>query len=264
MTLRDQWTRREFLGVVGLAAGGSLLPGCLESTATLRFSGGNPRLAARPGSPTQSAATGKSSFPIAGSSAMLYVPPTVRRDVAAPLVVFLHGALRTVEFFVDGHQESADAAGVIVLGPFASAGTWDAITRGFGPDVGIIDAALRWVFDRWTIDPGRIVFSGFSDGGTYALAVGRANGDLFSRVVAYSPGFLIDVAAVGSPPILISHGLNDNVLPIDSTSRVIVPELRQLGYAVDYREFDGPHAVPRSVLDEVVRALGPAPASRSG
>ncbi len=186
---------------------------------------------------------------------MVYVPPGVDRTRPAPLVVFLHGALRTVDFFVAGHREPADRNGVIVLAPYATSGTWDAVRRQFGPDVTTINEALQWVFDRWTIDPAKVVLSGFSDGGTYTLAVGRANGDLFSRIVAYSPGFLIPVDAVAKPPVLITHGTEDTVLPIDLTSRQIVPLLRQAGYQVDYREFVGPHAVPEDVMVEVVGSL---------
>ena len=190
---------------------------------------------------------------------MVYVPARVVRDRPTALLVFLHGALRTVDTFVEGHRAPADAAGVIVLAPFAAGGgTWDAIRGSFGPDPKVINESLRWVFNRWTIDAARIVVSGFSDGGTYTLALGRANGDLFSRVVAYSPGFLIDVPAAGKPPFLVTHGTDDTVLPIDATSRVIVPELRSRGYTVDYREFKGPHAVPGPVVNELVAQLGAA------
>jgi phospholipase/carboxylesterase len=172
--------------------------------------------------------------------------------------VFLHGALRTVDFFVDAFTAPADRVGVIILAPFSTQETWDAILGRFSNDVRVLDAALKFVFERWTIDPARLVLSGFSDGGTYSLAMGRANGDLFSRVVAYSPGFLIGVSNVGTPPILISHGTEDAVLPIAQTSRLIVPALRQAGYTVDYREFSGPHAVPSSISTEVIEDLGPA------
>jgi predicted esterase len=77
----------------------------------------------------------------------------------------------------------------------------------------------------------------------------------FSRVVAYSPGFLLDVETVGKPPILVTHGVDDTVLPIEGSSRMIVPILQELGYEVDYREFDGPHGVPSSVAEEVTRLL---------
>lgn len=35
------------------------------------------------------------------------------------------------------------------------------------------------------------------------------------------------------------------MLPIGRTSRRIVPALRQAGYDVEYREFDGGHTVPQ-------------------
>jgi predicted esterase len=161
-----------------------------------------------------------------------------------------------VEFFMEGHKPFADHSGVIILAPYSTRGTWDAINGRFSNDVRIIDGALKWVFDRWNIDPARLAFCGFSDGATYSLALGRVNGDLFSKVVAYAPGFLIPITAVGRPPILITHGREDTVLPIDQTSRLIVPTLRQQGYQVDYREFTGPHAVPLTVAEEVVRSLG--------
>jgi predicted esterase len=40
------------------------------------------------------------------------------------------------------------------------------------------------------------------------------------------------------------------VLPIDRTSRRIVPELERSGYEVTYREFDGPHTVPPALAAE--------------
>jgi predicted esterase len=63
-------------------------------------------------------------------------------------------------------------------------------------------------------------------------------------VAAFSPGFLIPVDEIGHTPIFVSHGTQDGILPIDSCSRKIVPELRQLGHPVDYHEFDGDHTVP--------------------
>ncbi|HXV86015.1 MAG TPA: hypothetical protein VD793_04915 [Gemmatimonadales bacterium] len=186
---------------------------------------------------------------------MIHVPAAVQRTRPAPLVLFFHGALRTVDAFVDSHQPLAEELGVIILAPYATEGTWDAIGGDFGRDVDVVDRALRWTFDRWAVDPGRVGLSGFSDGGTYALALGRANGDLFGRVAAYSPGFLLPVTPVGRPSILISHGTDDAVLPINRTSRRIVPELERQGYTVDYREFAGPHVLSRSAMEAFVRGV---------
>lgn len=42
-------------------------------------------------------------------------------------------------------------------------------------------------------------------------------------------------------------GVEDRVLPIDRCSRPLVRRLKGAGYAVDYREFDGPHTVPAEI-----------------
>jgi predicted esterase len=212
-------------------------------------------LTARRRDPDLAIAPGRHNASILNSSAVLHVPQSYQPTNATPLVVFLHGALRTVDTFMNGHAPISEDTGAIVLMPLSNVGTWDAINGDFGPDVAIINGALDWVFHRCNIDATKIVLSGFSDGGTYVIALGRANGDLFSQVVAYSPGFLIDVKRIGRAPFLITHGTQDTVLPIDATSRRIVPALRSAGYTVDYREFTGPHAVPLSIVREMMVAL---------
>jgi predicted esterase len=67
--------------------------------------------------------------------------------------------------------------------------TWDGIRGGFGPDVDFLDGALEKVFGMVAVDPNRLALGGFSDGATYALSLGLVNGDLFPRIVAFSPGF---------------------------------------------------------------------------
>ena len=76
--------------------------------------------------------------------------------------------------------------------------------------------------------------------------------DLFSRIVAFSPGFVVSRTPTGKPKIFITHGTGDTVLPIDQTSRVIVPALRNAGYDVEYHEFAGGHAVPSDLLPQAV------------
>jgi len=251
-------SRRDAIRRTALATCAALaLPACLPA-ATEPARSGDPRLSERPGTPMLRGTHGMQTFPVTNSSATAYVPEAVTRTEPAGLMLFLHGAGRSVQPLVDAHRTVADESRVIVLAPYAVSGTWDAIHGGFRHDPGVIDAALRHLFERWTIDPRRVAMSGFSDGATYALAVGRANGSLFSRIVAYAPGSLIDVERDGRPPVMIAHGTADAVLPIDITSRRIVPALRKQGYAVDYREFDGPHAVSGSLLRDAVRAIGTA------
>ena len=96
---------------------------------------------------------------------------------------------------------------------------------------------------------------GFSDGASYALSLGLANGDNVRQIVAHSPGFCLDVPRHGQPAFFVSHGTSDPVLPIDQASRLIVPALRAFGDSVDYVEFDGHHEVPAAIGDQAVAWL---------
>jgi phospholipase/carboxylesterase len=136
--------------------------------------------------------------------------------------------------------------------PDSRESTWDAVHVAFGPDVAFIDRALARVFETLAVDPARVAIGGFSDGATYALSLGLVNGDLFQRVVACSPGFLVSGLRVGKPLVFISHGTSDQILPIDRTSRTIVPGLRERGYEVRFHEFEGGHEVPPAIAREGV------------
>ena len=115
---------------------------------------------------------------------------------------------------------------------------------GYGPDVEFIDRALEWTFERLALDTRRLAITGFSEGASYALSLGLPNGSLFTRVVAFSPEFMVPASRRGKPPVFVSHGTRDRVLPIESCSRRIVPQLEHTGYQVRYREFAGPIRYP--------------------
>jgi phospholipase/carboxylesterase len=146
----------------------------------------------------------------------------------------------------------ADETGLILLALSSREPTWDSILdRGrYGSDIAVIDRALEHTFSRWAVDPARVAVGGYSDGASYALSLGIANGDLFSDVIAFSPGFLAPTVQRGSPRIFVSHGTQDRWLPIDSCSRRIVPQLERDGYEVRYREFEGGHVVPPGIARE--------------
>ena len=147
----------------------------------------------------------------------------------------------------------ADEFGFVVVSPASEDGTWDAIRSGYGPDVRFIDQALATAFALRRVDARRIGVCGFSDGASYALGLGMSNGDLFSRVMAFSPGFVPPGAGkTGTPRIFISHGTSDQILPIESCSRRLVPEFRRAGYQVQFEEFDGPHTVPPEIARKAI------------
>jgi phospholipase/carboxylesterase len=185
--------------------------------------------------------------------ALLYVPEASLKLTKAPLVVSLHGATRNSDRGIEILRAEADRHGFLLLAPASTRGTWDIINSEGGPDAQFIDKSLARVFELRTIDPKRIAMAGFSDGASASLSLGLANGDLFSAVFGFSPGFVVDLVRIGKPPVYISHGTIDNVLPIDECSRRIVPQLKQEGYKVTYREFEGKHTLPPEVATEAMQ-----------
>ena len=183
--------------------------------------------------------------------ALLYGP--VSTPDPAPLVLYLHGATGNEQQGIRRLSALADEFGFLLLSPASQQGTWDAIGSAYGPDVRFIDEALAKVFALRRVDPRKIAVCGFSDGASYALGLGMSNGDLFSAVIAFSPGFIPSGAEErGTPHIFISHGTIDQILPFEGSSRRLVPHLRQAGYKVNFREFDGPHTVPPEIAREAI------------
>jgi phospholipase/carboxylesterase len=182
----------------------------------------------------------------------LYIPASYRTETPAPLVLLLHGAGEDGRDGLAQLRGQADETGLILLALSSRGPTWDSILdRGrYGSDIAVIDRALEHTFSRWAVDPKRVAVGGYSDGASYALSLGIANGDLFSDVFAFSPGFLAPTGRRGSPRIFVSHGTQDRWLPIDSCSRKIVPQLERNGYEVRYREFEGGHVVPPGIARE--------------
>lgn len=213
------------------------------------------RLLARPTQQTNPALeTGLRSLPSADErEVLLYVPTGYKPEMPAPLALMLHGAGGNAQHGIGYLQNFADEFGIIILAAKSLYATWDVIAANeYGADVEFIDSALRQVFDRCSIDSSRLAVGGFSDGASYALSLGIMNGDLFSHIIAFSPGFMAPTAQNGTPRIYISHGTRDGVLPIERCSRRIVPQLEKAGYDVVYREFEGAHTIPPEINREAV------------
>lgn len=246
-------SRRRFTTLTGGALASLALGGGCEAT---QGQPGTGRLSVRPMKRTDagpSLPAGASPIGIGTDrDGVIWVPP--RLSGPAPLMVLLHGAggrganmLRRLESF-------AAEAGVAVLAPDSRKATWDVIRDEFGLDVRFIERSLEKVFGVMDVDPARITIGGFSDGATYALSLGLVNGDLFRRIIAFSPGFYVGGEVRGRPEIFISHGTADQILPIDRCSRMIVPRLKKQGYTVTFRQFDGGHEIPPHIAREGMKA----------
>jgi phospholipase/carboxylesterase len=242
-------TRRQFgISVGAMLTSLSFGEACL--VATRNSAAGDGRLTARPklGVTTQ-LTSGALGLGTGERDGVIQMPSAAARG-KMPLLVFLHGATQNGAGMLRRIGPAADRAGVAVLAPDSRGTTWDAIRDGFGDDVVFLNRALEHVFSRLDVDPARVALGGFSDGASYAISLGLANGDLFPRVAAFSPGFVIRAEPHGKPRFFISHGTSDQILPIDQCSRVIVAQLKAKGYEVTFREFEGRHEMPAPVAEE--------------
>ena len=242
-------TRRTFLAL--------LSSGCVACRTPLRpdsSNGGQLNIRVRP--PMSTIQPGEHQLGLGTArDGLLFVPRSYKPDAPAPLAVMFHGAGG------NGGQmrftyERAEELGILILSPDSRDNrTWDVIVGDFGPDVEFLEKALAHTLDRCAVDPQRLAVGGFSDGASYALSVGLASGQLFTDICAFSPGFAANAERRGRPAVFISHGVADTVLPIDRTSRRIVPQLKSGGYEVTYREFQGGHEVPQDMVREALEAV---------
>ena len=177
---------------------------------------------------------------------VLYLPPQYAHGSPIPLLLLLHGAGGTGARIARRFQTYADDLGIAFVAPDSAAATWDRNDR-LTSDVAFIDRALAVAFRRVTTTPELLRIGGFSDGASYSLSVGLTNGDLFPRILALSPGFCGPAQERGKPQLYFTHGTRDDILPIDITSRKIVPMLQRAGYSVELHEFDGMHETPPEI-----------------
>jgi phospholipase/carboxylesterase len=214
--------------------------------ATTRQAPANPaRLEVRPQAATERLGPGVHPLGLGRGDrdGVLVIPSTRRAGQSSPLAVVLHGAGGSANGALNSIRAEAEALGVVLLIPDSRGVTWDAVRGRFGADVVFLSRALAFAFAHADVDPARVGIGGFSDGASYALSIGLANGDLFSRIFAFSPGFIAPAEPVGKPKIDVFHGTRDQILPIEATSRRLVPRLERQGYVVSYVEFDGAHTV---------------------
>jgi len=246
---RLHFNRRDFCAITGSTiASFALSAACRRSAGSDIANDG--RLKARPREGVKTSSSGRFMLGLDRERDAILELPKTGGSSPLPLLVMLHGAGQSAEDMFWYLGSAHEQAGVAVLAPNSRDDTWDVLGGSFGPDVEFLNRALERVFDTVAIDPARVAVGGFSDGASYALSLGLINGDLFNRVVAFSPGFVIDGAPHGKPHFFISHGKRDHILPIGRCGRRIVAELKARGYDVTYREFDGDHEVPPEIARE--------------
>lgn len=209
------------------------------------------KLTSHPGNtPTIQAAKGLSNLNIGNPrDGFIYIPSSYTLEKEFPLAVFLHGAGGSANNW-SSFVSWAEEKNVVIIAIDSRSVTWDFVGGNYGPDVVFLDKTLKYTFERCKINPEKIALAGFSDGASYALSLGATNGNVFSHLIAYSPGFYERKDPLdGTPKIFISHGVNDSVLPSYISKNNIVPTFISFGYDVTYEEFMGGHEVPENIIN---------------
>jgi phospholipase/carboxylesterase len=247
--------RRDFCAIAG-GAFAALASACRRIGGSEIVNDG--RLSARPHPGVKTSSTGQIMLGLNQERDAILQVPKNAGQAPLPLLVMLHGATQSAEDMFWYLGSTHEEGGVAVLAPNSRDTTWDAIGGSFGVDVEDLNQSLERVFEKVAIDPARIAIGGFSDGASYAISLGLINGDLFNSIVAFSPGFVISGEEHGKPRIFISHGTHDHILPINRCGRRIAADLKELGYDVTFREFDGGHEIPADVAREGLLSISKA------
>jgi phospholipase/carboxylesterase len=192
----------------------------------------------------------------------LYVPEQYDARRAWPVIVALHGGAGNGRDFLWTWVRDAKAHGYLVVAPSAVGSTW-----GEHDALGLLEL-LDWLAARYAIDPGRVLLTGLSDGGTFALVYGLAHPERFRALAPLCGVFHPINAANGNlgrargMPIYLVHGALDFLFPV-TYAHLTRDVLLEAGAELRYRELpELSHAYPRSENAAILtwfEALGPRP-----
>lgn len=188
----------------------------------------------------------------AGREAVLVVPDGLDTGGPVPLLVMFHGAGGEANRVLPHLVPHARKRKFLLLAPQSMFVTWDIVVGGHGPDLQRLDAALSTVARHFRLDPARLAFAGFSDGGSYALSTGVTNGDVASHVIGLSAGFMNTFTQAGTPRVFLAHGRADRQLPIETSARPHAKRLLDSGHDLTLQPFDGDHVIVPWVVARAV------------
>jgi phospholipase/carboxylesterase len=194
-----------------------------------------------------------------------YVPEDYTPERAWPLVMALHGGAGNGRSFLWSWLRDARACEAIVIAPTAIGQTW--ALQGPDPDTPNLAAILDFARSTWNIDPGRLLLTGMSDGGTFSYVSGLEPSSPFTHLAPVSAAFHPMLAQMADPqrmqglPIFTIHGALDWMFPIEM-AREATAALAAAGANAHYLEIDDlSHTYPREVNPGILAWLnGETPA----
>jgi phospholipase/carboxylesterase len=189
----------------------------------------------------------------------LYVPETWDNRSAMALVVALHGGHGHGRDFLWSWLREARSRGVMLVAPTSRDRTWSLL--GEDVDATALREIVAFLCERYPVDRGRILLTGMSDGGTYALLAGLRDDTTPFTHLAPACGVLHPLLLGEGMPhardraIYLVHGALDWMFPV-ATARIGRDALQDAGARLVYREIaDLSHTYPREENSRILEWL---------
>lgn len=146
----------------------------------------------------------------------LYVPPTIKPETPAPLIVMLHGSNRTGVTLVEKWKDHAKKEGIIIAGPDATD------LRGWGspqdgPD--FLRDLVEELKSKYPVNARRVYLFGHSAGASFALEMSLMESEYFAATAIHAgalPPEDVELIALAKRkiPISIQVGDSDEFFPL--------------------------------------------------
>lgn len=164
--------------------------------------------------------------------AIVYVPSSFSAEGGAALLLNFHGYGGTAQGHLDwaDMRDQAERDGHILVYPQGSlmegVPHWNAALPGpenksEADDLGFVRALVNRIGTAYPHDAGRVVATGYSNGGMMSAALACYAGDLVAAIAMVS-GVQLDTGDSCTPsgpvPVLSLHGTDDSVLPYEGGS----------------------------------------------
>lgn len=163
---------------------------------------------------------------------ILYIPENYDANVAAPLVINMHGFGDCAAYYSEnvgdyyGFDDIADQENIIVAYPQGAYRPdkedhyWEpgdpGIDNIYDNDIYFIEELIAHVSSNYTLDTDMIFACGYSNGGMMTYSLGCHRSSVFAGIGLMSGAMLDDDCILENPvPVIKFHGVADFVLPYD-------------------------------------------------
>jgi phospholipase/carboxylesterase len=195
---------------------------------------------------------GSDQNPHARGGYSLYIPESYAPDRIWPLVVALHGGYSHGRDFLWTWLREARSRGFVLFAPTSQAMTWS--IAHVEVDGQPLSRHLEDVCSRVRIDRSRMLLTGMSDGGTFALAMGMSGNSSCQAIAPVSCALPpVDMRQAQGKRILWVHGAQDWIFPV-SWAVQACRALQQSGANIKLKVIDDlSHTYPREANDTILK-----------